>query len=121
MCCHSFQSIDGGSAVDTIGIFVTGSEVSCSVPNITTERPAIRRQGISVANYGTLYSNVLEFVTFDSVCMSCGQDKVCTQKVDHFHFSFWFDNVRAFNAYPLLKLLSYLLFTKSQHCWNLFH
>lgn len=78
----------GGSAVDIIGSFITSSEVSCSVPNITTERPAITRQGMSVANDGILHSNVLEFLTFDSVCMSCGQDKVCTQKVDLFHFFF---------------------------------
>ena len=85
---HSFQATGGGSAVDANGTFVTGSEVSCSIPNITTERPAITRQDISVANDGILYSNVLEFLTFDSVCMACGKDKVCTQKVNIFALIF---------------------------------
>lgn len=85
----------GGSDVDANGTLVTGSEISCSVPHITSERPAITRQHISVAYDGTLYSNVQEFVTFDSVCMSCGKDKVCAQKVhvNHFRqFSFELDS-----------------------------
>lgn len=77
-----FLPMGTDSSLDTIGTFVTGSEISCAVPNTNTERTAISRQGISVSNEGAMFSNSMEFVTFDSVCMSCGQDQVCTQKTD---------------------------------------
>ena len=84
------QDPNTGVDVETEGTFTTALEYSCPVPETTTHRrrrsvttrtTALSLSKVSITIDGVLYSNALDFVLFDSVCMECNSSDTCRQKV----------------------------------------
>lgn len=87
---HFVQDLNTGDQRVTDGTFITALEYSCPVPETTTHRrrrsvttrtTVLSAKTVSITVDGVLYSNSLDFVLFDSVCMECNSNKTCRQKV----------------------------------------
>lgn len=79
--------------VETDGTFISAGEYSCPVPetpthrrrrSATTRTTALSANKVSITIDGVLYSNAVNFVLFDSVCMECNSTDTCRQRVGYF-------------------------------------
>ncbi|XP_077864692.1 von Willebrand factor D and EGF domain-containing protein-like [Saccoglossus kowalevskii] len=84
--------IDTGVVAATFTDFMSAYHMTCYLPvtyvNMSlksSKEPltsAIHAFGISVSNDGVNESNMLYFILYDSVCVNCPEDGLCTQRKD---------------------------------------